>query len=382
MKSKIYIYKKIYIKAMRNRIIAMCAALMMTANLFLPQQAGAQAPQKMSYQAVVRDASNNIVASTVVGMRIQILQGSEFGTAVYVETQTPPTNANGLVSIEIGNGTVVFGDFTTIDWTNGPFFIKTEIDPTGGTSYYASGVSQLLSVPYALHAETAETIAGGINETDPVFGASVASVITAANINNWNNKQDQLTAGTGIDITDNVISATGSVTTYEIGDFAHGGVVFWVDETGQHGLVCAKQDHGSMVRWYAGTYGNTQAKGDVPYAGAANTSIIIAAHVAIGDDGDTYAARVCNELQITEGGKTYGDWYLPSKEELILMRNNQSIIDATAIANGGSAFATSNFYYSSTEYSHNKAWIVGFGGTTQYSAEKWDPRRIRAVRAF
>jgi len=81
------------------------------------------------------------------------LQGTSSGTAVYVETQTPTTNTNGLVSLEIGAGAGVSGNFTTIDWANGPYFIKTETDPTGGTSYSITGISQLLSVPYALHAD-------------------------------------------------------------------------------------------------------------------------------------------------------------------------------------------------------------------------------------
>jgi len=75
----------------------------------------AQAPQKMSYQAVVRNATNNPVVSSAVGMKISILQGSASGTVVYAETQTATTNANGLVSIEIGTGTLVSGNFTTID---------------------------------------------------------------------------------------------------------------------------------------------------------------------------------------------------------------------------------------------------------------------------
>ena len=98
----------------------------------------------MSYQAVVRNASNDLVANQSVGIKISILQGSATGTPVYVETQTPATNANGLVSMEIGNGTVVSGDFTTIDWANGPYFIKTETDPTGGTNYTITGTSQLV----------------------------------------------------------------------------------------------------------------------------------------------------------------------------------------------------------------------------------------------
>ena len=170
-------------------------------------------------------------------------------------------------------------------------------------------------------------------------------------------------------------------TTYSVGDFAQGGIVFWVDETGQHGLVCAKEDQSTGVRWYAGTNGNTQAKGDGPYAGEANTSIIIAAHVFIGDDGNTYAARVCNELQITEGGKTYGDWYLPSQEELNVMYQNKATIDATALANGGSGFASYG-YWSSTEYDNGVAWIRGFFNGVQVGDVKDFNYYVRAVRAF
>ena len=119
----------------------------------------AQSPQKMSFQAVIRNASNALVITHAVGMRISILQGTATGTPVYVETQTTTTNANGLVTIEIGGGTVVTGTFAGIDWSSGTFFIKTETDPTGGSSYTVTGTSQLLSVPYALHSKTAENAA-------------------------------------------------------------------------------------------------------------------------------------------------------------------------------------------------------------------------------
>ena len=110
----------------------------------------AQAPQKMSYQAVIRNTSGALVTSSSVGMKISILQGSATGTVAYSETQTASTNANGLVSLEIGAGTVVSGTFGGINWANGPYFIKTQTDPLGGTNYTIVGSSQLLSVPYAL----------------------------------------------------------------------------------------------------------------------------------------------------------------------------------------------------------------------------------------
>ncbi len=173
----------------------------------------------------------------------------------------------------------------------------------------------------------------------------------------------------------------GGGTTYSVGDFAQGGVVFWVDETGQHGLVCAKDDQSTGIRWYAGTYGVTRATGDGPYSGELNTSIIISSHVSIGDDGSDYAAQICNDLQITEGGKTYGDWYLPSKEELNLMYDNKATIDATATSNGGGGFASA-YYWSSTEFNHGAAWGQGFGSGSQNFDDKSDTDYVRAVRAF
>jgi uncharacterized protein (TIGR02145 family) len=133
----------------------------------------AQTPHKMSYQTVIRDSEGRLVVSRDIGMRISILQGSAMGTAVYTETRTPVSNANGLVTFEIGgNGTnSVTGAFSAIDWSDGPYFVKTETDPSGGISYTITGTSQLLTVPYAFHAKTAETISVPIVESDPLFAA-------------------------------------------------------------------------------------------------------------------------------------------------------------------------------------------------------------------
>ena len=116
----------------------------------------AQAPEKFTYQAVVRNANNTLVASSQVGVRVSILQGSANGSAVYVETQTATTNANGLMTLSIGGGSVQQGTFASIDWANGPFFLKTETDPNGGSNHTVTSTQQLLSVPYALYAKTAE----------------------------------------------------------------------------------------------------------------------------------------------------------------------------------------------------------------------------------
>uniref|UniRef100_UPI0040478A9D hypothetical protein n=1 Tax=Algoriphagus sp. TaxID=1872435 RepID=UPI0040478A9D len=110
----------------------------------------AQAPQRMSYQSIIRDGSNVVVASTTVGVKISLIQGTSTGSVVYSETHRKPTNTNGLLSLEIGDGTAILGTFAGIDWANGPYLIKTETDPTGGTNYSIPGIAALNSVPYAL----------------------------------------------------------------------------------------------------------------------------------------------------------------------------------------------------------------------------------------
>ncbi len=172
---------------MKNAFIVL-ALVSTTVIGLLPSQIIAQVPQKMSYQAIIRDVSGNLITNASVGMRISILQGAASGAAVYSETQTPTTNSVGLISIEIGNGNVESGEFASIEWANGSHFIKIETDPTGSTNYTITSNSQLLSVPYALYAETAKNLSEAITETDPVFETSVAGGITSADTTNWNNK--------------------------------------------------------------------------------------------------------------------------------------------------------------------------------------------------
>jgi len=112
-------------------------------------------PTSFNYQTVVRNASGEIISNQSVSFQISILQGSATGTAVYVETNSATTNQFALASLEIGNGTIVSGDFTSINWGADDYFLQVELDETGGTNYQFIGVSQLLAVPYALHSSRA-----------------------------------------------------------------------------------------------------------------------------------------------------------------------------------------------------------------------------------
>jgi len=281
----------------------------------------------MSYQAVIRNSDDQLVVSKQVGMKISI-QKHVFGIPptyenVYVETHQPTTNENGLVSIQIGGGTVVGGNFAAIDWSDGEYYLKTETDPTGGSSYSITGKSQLLSVPYALYAKNAKT--------------------------------------------------------YKVGDFAHGGIVFWVDESGQHGLVCSKTDLSAGARWDAGTYVKTVSYSS---SGKDNTLLIIAIQTPVATVSEQYAARLCNEYEEYNEGSIYNGWFLPSIEELTWMYKNREKINLTAVTNGGTAFKEGK-YWSSTEFgSPVFAFYLDFYNGESGKEDKQYGFNVRAVRAF
>lgn len=171
----------------------------------------AQAPQKFNYQAVVRNGSNALVANTAIGMRISILQGSASGSAVYVETQTPTTNLNGLATVSIGSGAIVSGSMVAIDWSAGPYFIKTETDPTGGTTYTITGTSQMVSSPYALYAAKSGSSAAAGADTQITFNNAGVASGSANNI--WNNATNTHTViGTSVTTNERVTSLAGTGT--------------------------------------------------------------------------------------------------------------------------------------------------------------------------
>jgi hypothetical protein len=139
----------------------------------------AQAPKGINYQGVARNNEGKPYASQNISVRISVLKNAANGEVEYAETHKPQTNQFGLFTLVIGQGTKVSGvDFASINWSLGNKWLQVEIDATGGSSFVLAGSQQLMSVPYALYAETS-----GNNAT--------------------------LTAGSGISITNNVVSNTG-----------------------------------------------------------------------------------------------------------------------------------------------------------------------------
>jgi hypothetical protein len=159
-------------------------------------------------------------------------------------------------------------------------------------------------------------------------------------------------------------------TAHYIGESYGGGIVFYVYDNGQHGLIAATADQSTGIRWFGGSYTNTRARGDGIGAGLKNTAIIIVNQGPV--DGVAFAATVCNEYSVTVGGVNYGDWYLPSKHELNLLYLNKAVV-------GGFA---SNDYWSSMESSANFVWLQNFSSGYQYLNFKYLANYVRAVRAF
>lgn len=295
-----------------KKTFSILVAVLVTASSF------AQFPDNYTYQAVIRNSANNLVVNTNVGIRISIL--NSINNVLFSERHVTMTNANGLVSLKIGTGGLISGNISAIDWSTGTYKFKIETDPTGGFSYTITGFSDILPVPIATYSETAGP-------------------------------------------------------KYKIGESAQGGIVFFVDATGKHGLVAAASDVGvSKIKWYNKTIPSfTGTIGDGLYDGAMSTAIIVAILIADYNDG-SFAARLCAMKTVTYDGITYGDWYLPSKYELNLLYLQKSAV-------GGFASA---FYWSCTEYLHNsdRAWGIDFGTGNADPLDKYDGCYVRAVRAF
>lgn len=175
----------------------------------------AQTPQKVSYQSVIRNGSGELVMNSNVGIRISIIQGSIFGTSVYVETHSVTTNGNGLATVEFGGGSVVTGSITTIDWSNGPFFLKTETDLTGGTAYSITGTTELISVPYSLYSQRAAVADSVVNISVGHQRAYVYLTKKATVQNVLTNTNTQITNYDSVISEDFTVNTTTGVVTFQ-----------------------------------------------------------------------------------------------------------------------------------------------------------------------
>jgi hypothetical protein len=303
---------------MKKLLLAVFAILLISVSSF------AQAPDSLNYQAIVRNADGNLIAEQPVGLEISILQGSNTGTVVYTETHAAISNKFGLVNLIIGGGTPTVNTFPVIDWSAGPYFVKVGLDPNGGTTYSTiMGTSQLLSVPYALHANTADRFLGSDSDCG-----------------------------------------------LKIGDTHAGGIIFYLEPCGCHGLVAKASDELEVedIKW-SNSNKDTYALARGLFRGAPNTKKIIF-NMGVGE---ALPAEQCAGL--TDGGFT--DWYLPSIEELDMMYSN--------LHSQGIGGFSNRYYWSSTENSSNSVWVVAFmsmNGKVSSEGKGNEIMHTRAVRSF
>lgn len=135
-----------------KKLYTLLATILLTTNIF------AQAPEGFNYQALARDSAGDIIVNTTIAVQFDLRETTLAGTIIYTETHNPTTNGNGVFNLVLGQGTLTFGVFNTIDWSSDSHFLEVSIDPANGTAFNSLGTTQLLSVPYALHAKTAESV--------------------------------------------------------------------------------------------------------------------------------------------------------------------------------------------------------------------------------
>lgn len=199
----------------------------------------AQSPEKMSYQAMIRNSNNELIIDQRIGIKITILKGSIYGTPVYSETQMPMTNSNGLISIEFGGS----AGFDSIDWATGPYFIKTETDPLGGSNYTITGTSQLLSVPYALFANSSD-YSNLINKPEVVSKHYFDSTINALKVRLFDEVWITNTSGQFKDTRDN-----------QVYDFVKIGDQIWMAQNLNYYTSLGSYYYDNDSVGYARTYG-------------------------------------------------------------------------------------------------------------------------------
>ena len=293
----------------------------------------AQAPQGFNYQATVRNSSGALIINQNVLFKFNIMQNSQTSLPVYSETHQAPTDDLGQVNLTIGSGTATTGTFAGINWANGNYYLGIELNT--GTGFVAMGTTQLLSVPFALHANTATSTTG----------------------------------------------STGGFSHY-IGELFGGGIVVSVWKTNgvEHGLIASLTDLSTGIQWTTTAFQQIEI-GPTAQSfrdGLANTNAIVAQAGA----GMDYAAGLCKAYNASG----FTDWYLPAINELKQCYNSLQIVNEVLGETNGFKYST---YLSSTEQisgvmtGMNKAYGQDFdSGSTDTLYKGYDYFSVRAIRRF
>ena len=293
------------------------------------QQGTSAIPNKFNYQTIVRDTSGHLVINQPVGMRLTLQRGPQMNN-LYTETHQVTTNSSGLLTTNIGTGQPIQGSMDSIDWSLGNVFVKTEIDMTGGSNYSLVSSRELLSVPYAMHARSAN-----VPGLPGPQGPQGPRGIPGENAQGSNQIE---CCGQGL----------------YIGKYHQGGLIFCLDSTRQHGLVVYPTvTWGSNLnRW---SYSNCPIVTSITCgSGMQNTMNIVS------QCSDTMNFAIFCSNFVFDG---YSDWYLPSLQECELITLNliQNGLwreyDPTSPNGGGFTIPTS----STLDNNRYWAYLIGSG---------------------
>jgi len=277
----------------------------------------AQCPQALNYQTIVRDLQGNpAYSNTPVVIRFTIFDSINPGVPLFQEDQTRYTNQFGAFSCYVGEGPTDFIPLSSVNWTAGHKYMEVELDINATGTYKYAGTATLNSVPYALYADHA---------------------------------------------------AKGGYPRHHIGEHYGGGTIFYLTDNGQHGLIADSGDiqtSNDTVLW--ARVDTTLINAGLSGAGG---GFINTERIVVNQGAGNYAANLC--ANDTTGG--YGDWFLPSANELILLYQQQQVI-----GNLNSSAA----YWSSTESANTTASALDFSSGITMDVPKSTPEKVRAIRVF
>jgi hypothetical protein len=293
-------------------------------------------PNAFNYSAVARNSFGQPIATTTLGIQVSILKTSPAGTSQYSENHFVNTDAFGLFNLVIGTGSLQSGNMNTIDWSNDNYYLKDDMDTSGGTNFLTMVTSQLLSVPYALYAKSAGSIING--------------------------------------------GSNGSFTHY-IGEQFGGGIIFqlWKDAQGvEHGLIVDLTDLSTNMIWsnIDSTFIGFSAQNH--WNGLGNSNAIVS---QVGHNNS--AAALC--LNSTNGGQS--DWYLPSIQEIKMLWNNYyTVVRSLSQISGATALQPTEYWCSKESESYPDSgyyfcFYKGWNGSNGITTKSFT-KSVRAVRAF